>query len=284
MPRYAIEIAYDGTKYAGWQRQPNAPTIAHTIEKALGILLKEEVHLTGAGRTDAGVHARQQVAHWDSRAALPSPFLPRLNALLPGDIRVLAVYQAQPTFHARHSAQMRIYRYFLRWVEDPFQRAYSLYIPKAPSIEILMQASTELVGSHDFSAFTKGVKDQQNPICHIFSAQWVSEKPGYLYFEITANRFLRAMVRALVGVQLRLAQGKLNWERFLAALHHQDRRWGMYLAPPQGLFLWRVDYPTDLLSLLEGYAALFGHATGAASGTAPESAPDSARPAAGSSY
>ncbi|MCS7296856.1 MAG: tRNA pseudouridine(38-40) synthase TruA [Bacteroidia bacterium] len=273
MQRYALMVSYDGTRYSGWQRQPAIPSVAGTIEGVLERLLGRAVRLTGAGRTDAGVHAYQQVAHWEIDRPLPHPFLPRLNALLPSDIRALALYQTAPEFHARHSAQKRTYRYYIHWVPNPFKRSYSFFLPQPLPLSLLRGAASLLVGTHEFSAFTRDLKSQTRLDCHIFHTTWEQAEEGSAFFEIQANRFLRGMVRALVGAQIRLAQGKLKWETFLSALTQGDRRWGMYLAPPQGLFLWRVEYPPNLLYLLEGYDS-FWTATGTASAYSPEPTPN----------
>ncbi|MCX7607060.1 MAG: tRNA pseudouridine(38-40) synthase TruA, partial [Bacteroidia bacterium] len=209
MRRYGIWVAYEGTKYGGWQRQPSASTVAGTIEAALHRLLGSEVRLTGAGRTDAGVHAWGQVAHWDTPNPLPSPFLPRINALLPGDIRILALYEGQEGFHARHSALTRTYRYYIHFYPDPFRRYYSLWVPEVPSLAILQEAASILKGKNDFAAFSKKLDLNKPSICEVYQAHWREDGSGVYYFEIEANRFLRAMVRALVGAQIRLAQGRL---------------------------------------------------------------------------
>ncbi len=282
MKRYVLLLAYDGTKYAGWQRQPHAITVAGSIEKAVERLTGLAVKLAGAGRTDAGVHARRQFAQFDAEAALPTPFLPRLNAVLPGDIRALALYEAAPSFHVRHAALRRVYRYFIRWVPDPFERAYSLFLTRVPDFDKLHLAAQMLIGERNFSAFTKDLRDQPNLTCEIYEARWVVGE-GEAYFEVVANRFLRAMVRALVGAQLRLAQGKLSWQAFEAALQQGDRRWGMYLAPPQGLFLWDVVYPLHSLYLLESYA-FFQAKSSTASDPAPEPKTNPARSSAGGAH
>lgn len=283
MKKYVLKLAYDGTKYAGWQRQPHALGVAQVVEEALATLTKVPIKLIGAGRTDAGVHARAQMAHWEMPHLLELPFLRHLNALLPSDIQALSVYEAAESFHARHSAISRTYRYFIRWVPNPFRRAYSFPLSAPPALSLLNQAASLLVGTYDFSAFTKGLEDQPNRECRVYSARWEMEEEGFAFFEITANRFLRAMVRALVGAQLRLAQGKLSWDAFKAALYEKDRRWGMYLAAPQGLFLWAVEYPPQSLYLLESYAFFPPHSSPAAD-PATESKADSARtPSGGSS-
>lgn len=272
MKRYALLLAYEGTRYGGWQKQPNRESVAGTVEAALGRLTGQPVHLVGAGRTDAGVHAWGQVAHWEGPAPLPSSFLRRLNALLPGDIQARAVYEAAPTFHARHSALSRTYRYYIHFEPNPFWRAYSWWIPTKIDVDTLQKAARLLIGTHDFSAFfKKGSPSEEHPICIVSEALWWEVAPGYWCFAITANRFLRAMVRALVGAQVRLAQGKLAWEKFMAALQAGDRGWGMHLAPPQGLFLWRVTYPENCLSLLESYEFLAAaHPLGTTHRSAPE--------------
>jgi len=275
MKRYVLKLAYDGGSYAGWQVQPHASTVAGTLEGQLARLVGEPVRVVGAGRTDAGVHAWGQVAHWDTAKPLPKPFLSRLNALLPGDIRALALYEAAPDFHARHSALSRTYRYWLRTYPNPFLRAYSLEVPPPLDRSCLEQAAALLVGEHDFAAFGKEVGRYAHTRCQVVHASWVYSD-GLYEFRIEANRFLRAMVRALVGAQVRLAQGRLSWERFQAALFQQDRRWGLYLAPPQGLFLWEVAYPPNSLYLLERYEFLpTAFSAGAAPTAAPKLAPDS---------
>ncbi|MCS6789730.1 MAG: tRNA pseudouridine(38-40) synthase TruA [Bacteroidia bacterium] len=271
MSRYVIHIAYDGTRYAGWQRQPNAETVAGTLEKVLSQLIGESIQLTGAGRTDAGVHARMQIAHWDTEKPLPSPFLHRVNALLPGAIRVVNLYRAAPTFHARHSAIARTYRYYLTLYPNPFWRMWSWWLSPPLQEELLLQATQAIRFCTNFAAFAKELDTQREPVCHIHTAQWVKVREGIYFFEITANRFLRAMVRALVGAQVRLAQGKLSWEKFLSALERGDRSWGMHLAPPQGLFLWCIQYPPDFVYLLERYG-FFSAPTGDCS--APTASPE----------
>ncbi len=282
MKRYALKLAYDGTKYAGWQVQPNASTIAGTLEGHLARLLGEPVRIVGAGRTDAGVHAWGQVAHWETAKPLPTPFLSRLNALLPGDIRALALYEAAPGFHARHSALSRTYRYWVRTYPNPFLRAYSLEVQPPLDLAMLQQAAALLVGEHDFAAFGKELNRYPHTRCKVIRAQW-SHTEGMYQFVVEANRFLRAMVRALVGAQVRLAQGRLSWQRFQAALIQQDRSWGLHLAPPQGLFFWEVAYPPDSLYLLERYdLPPTAFSIGPAPAPAPEPAPDSTGAPAGS--
>ncbi|MCS7189918.1 MAG: tRNA pseudouridine(38-40) synthase TruA, partial [Bacteroidia bacterium] len=253
MRRYVLWLAYEGTKYAGWQRQLNASTVAGTIEACLARLFGRQVNLVGAGRTDKGVHARMQVAHWDASEEIRLPFLGRLNSLLPGDIRALALYEGSADFHARHSALSRTYRYYIHQVPNPFLRAYSTYVPLPVFWDILQGAASHLVGKRDFSAFAKEVSRYKEPVCEVYRASWYMPQEGFCVFEIEANRFLRAMVRGLVGAQLRLAQKRISWSLFQAALEKQSREWGMHLAPPQGLFLWEVKYSPNSLSLLEGY-------------------------------
>lgn len=283
MKRYVLCLAYEGTRYAGWQRQPQAVTVAGTLEAALSRLLPQPVKLIGAGRTDAGVHARAQWAHFDGPEALPSAFLHRLNRLLPSDIQVWGLYAAESTFHARHSALSRTYRYYVRLTPNLFGRTWSWLVSPLPDLNTLREVAKTLEGHHDFRAFAKEPKSYPDSTCLLFRAEWQALSPDLWYFEVEANRFLRAMVRALVGAQIRLAQGKLRRETFFTALYQGDRRWGMHLAPPQGLFLWKVRYPSNSLYLLDSYGVLTpSYRAGPAPGFTPEPPPDPISPPIGS--
>lgn len=282
MKRYVLSLGYEGTRYAGWQRQPRVPTVAGTVEGVLGQLLRQPVKLVGAGRTDAGVHARVQWAHFDSADPLPEGFLYRLNRLLPGDIQAWALYEAAPSFHVRHSALRRTYRYYVRLAPNPFWRAWSWEVAPLPDLGALQSAAALLIGKHNFQAFAKEPQRYPDTTCLVSRAEWHELQPTLWYFEVEANRFLHSMVRALVGAQIRLAQGKLSPEAFHAALYAGSRHWGMHLAPPQGLFLWAVHYCSDSLYLLDSYGLLSpSDRTGTAPGLTPEPPPDSISPPAG---
>mgnify|MGYP001119347170 CR=1 FL=1 len=255
--RYLIRVAYEGAAYAGWQRQVGLSTISGTLEAALSKLLAHPVEVIGAGRTDRGVHATGQYAHWDTNKPLPTPFLPRLNALLPGDIQVLALFQVDEAFHARHSALSRCYRYFLGQNLPLFWRRYVYEVAQLPPIERLQDAAALWIGEKDFGAFCKGAKAYMHTACWIYRAGWSQwDYPNgctLLVFDVEANRFLHGMVRFLVGASLRYAVGRLSYERLLAAIEKADRHWGLWEAPAQGLFLYEVRYPPEALYLLERY-------------------------------
>jgi tRNA pseudouridine38-40 synthase len=278
--RYLIQVAYEGAAYAGWQRQGGMHTVAGALEAALSKLLAHPIEVTGAGRTDRGVHATGQYAHWDTEKPLPTPFLPRLNALLPEDIRVSALFQVGDTFHARHSALSRHYRYFLGQNIPLFWRRYVYEVAQLPSLERLREAAAVWIGEKDFGAFCKGAKAYAHTTCRIYRASW--SKRDYpngamlLVFDVEANRFLHGMVRFLVGASLRYAMGRLAYERLLSAIEMADRRWGLWEAPAQGLFLYAVQYPSEALYLLERYGPSSAEPFPAPdSSPGAESAPDS---------
>jgi len=255
--RYLVKVAYDGGGYAGWQRQMGVPTVAEEIEKALSRLLAHPVEIVGAGRTDKGVHAMGQYAHWDSQKPLPGPFLPRLNALLPRDIQVLSLFRVPETFHARHSAISRRYRYFLGQNLPLFWRRYAYEVPVRPLLGRLREAAQLWVGEKDFRAFCKGAKTYAHTQCIVHQAQWSVWSYGggtiLMVFDIEANRFLHGMVRFLVGASLRYAMGRLPYEKLLAAIEAGDRSWGLWEAPAEGLFLYEVRYSQEVVYLLESY-------------------------------
>lgn len=278
--RYLVKVAYDGGGYAGWQRQTGVPTVAGEIERALSRLLAHSVEIVGAGRTDKGVHAVGQYAHWDSQKPLPGPFLPRLNALLPRDIEVVSLFQVPETFHARHSARARRYRYFLGENLPLFWRRYAYEVPVRPSLERLQEAAQLWVGEKDFRAFCKGAKAYVHTRCFVYHARWSvwSYRVGttLLVFDIEANRFLHGMVRFLVGASLRYATGRLPYEKLVAAIETGDRGWGLWEAPAEGLFLYGVRYPREVVYLLESYGPSSAEPFPAPDDAAgPESATDS---------
>jgi len=287
--RYLVKVAYDGSGYLGWQRQVGVPTIAEAIEKGLSKLLAHPVEVLGAGRTDRGVHAVGQYAHWESDKLLPAPFLARLNALLPRDIQVLALYRVPLTFHARHSAISRRYRYFLGENLPLFWRRYAYEVPVWPSLERLREAAALWVGEKDFRAFCKGAKTYEHTRCIISHAEWSVWKYArgstLLAFDIEANRFLHGMVRFLVGASLRYATGRLSYDKLVAAVETGDRSWGLWEAPAEGLFLYDVRYPQEVVYLLESYGPSSAEpfpAPDAAAGT--KSSSDSSRAPFGAAY
>ncbi len=234
-------VEYDGTHFSGWQLQAKGRTVQGEIEKALQTILKEEIRITGAGRTDAGVHARGQVAHFDA-SKIPDGinWYKALNTVLPEDVVVREVSEAPEDFNARHSAKSRSYQYRIHPGNTALERLYCWPVYSELNFHLLENCSKLLVGKHDFSAFCSDEeRDQREAI--IFEAGWKKEG-NFLYFDITANRFLRAMVRMLVGSMVEVARGFMPLETFRELLQNPGNRKGGPPAPPSGLFLTRVEY------------------------------------------
>lgn len=263
--RYLIKLSYSGADYFGWQIQPDRPSIQGTLEKALGTLLRQETPVTGAGRTDTGVNAIAYVAHFDSSMSLDTKdFCHKLNAILPRQIRVLSLSTCQDDFHARFDAINREYTYFLHRVKDPFMEQHS-YLYTFPNLdfEAMNKAAALLVGKHDFRCFEKSGTDCKTSICTVTEAYWTEYNPSicargiqcesegeYWYFRISADRFLRNMVRAVVGTLLEVGRGKRSVEDFKALILDVDETRGKSVmrcaagesAPGHALFLSSVKY------------------------------------------
>ncbi len=247
--RFALELAYHGGPWHGWQRQPNAPSVQQTVEEGLATLLRaaEPVHLTAAGRTDAGVHARQQFAHFDWPDELRADLLVRLRGLLPRSIAVLRIHRADDHFHARFSATSRAYVYELQREPSPFAQGLAWYYPHALDLVALAQASHRLQGWHDFGSFCRTGGAAEHNWCEVLYARWRVAR-GQLRFEVAANRFLRGMVRAIVGTLLEVGAGRCSLAEFEAIVAARDRSAAGRSVPPDGLYLDRVSYPSRLLS------------------------------------
>jgi len=240
-----LTLEYDGTRYHGWQRQKNAVSIQEVIETALGRITGEKVRLIGSGRTDAGVHARGQVAHFltASRAPLRA-FVQGLNSLLPPDIAVLEAAEMPLTFHARYDARWKTYEYCIlnRPVPSPLNQAHAWWIAGPLDLAAMAQAARLLPGEHDFLAFRAAGSRPGHTRRVVREAAWQRQGDDRLSFTITANGFLRGMVRSLVGTMVAIGQGKQPPTRLAEALNKGDRRLAGPTAPPQGLFLVRVEY------------------------------------------
>jgi tRNA pseudouridine38-40 synthase len=239
-------IAYDGTDFSGWQRQKGARTVQETIERALEKLHKQPVPVIGAGRTDAGVHARGQCAHFHTtiRAMDPARFVPALNRLLPQDVRILRAQAAPPHFHARFDALSRTYRYHFICERPalPYELRYCLQLWRCPRIEALNRYARLLRGEMDCSAFAAGGDTCRSKRRYLFNAAFFVQQDT-LVFEVTANAFLWKMVRSLVGTLLYCEERGFSAEGFARILHAKDRSLAGPTAPPQGLFLWNAVYP-----------------------------------------
>jgi tRNA pseudouridine38-40 synthase len=242
--RYFLEIAYDGTDYHGWQSQPNAPrTVQQVLTKGLETILRQPIVTVGSGRTDTGVHASQQFVHFDLAAALPDAgFCQRLNRLLPRDISARAVYPVGPGAHARFDAIHRTYEYRITQEKNPFLPRYAHYLNRPVDLNQLNAAAALLLAAEDFTTFSKVKGDTLHYRCQIHQACWEQQGPD-IRFTIRANRFLRGMVRLVVGTLLDVGTGKITVEAFQAILAAQDRRLASGAAPAPGLFLSQVCYP-----------------------------------------
>jgi tRNA pseudouridine38-40 synthase len=241
--RYFITFSYDGTRYHGWQIQPNGDSVQERLEWALSTLLRREVNVTGAGRTDAGVHARVMVAHFDFDEAIDCQQLCyKLNRLLPFDIAVQEVKQVSDDMHARFSATSRTYHYYIHTKKDPFRRAYSCEIHYPLDFALMNEAGKILTTYEDFGAFCKSHTDVKTTICHVTEARWVQTSETAWYFRITANRFLRNMVRAVVGTLIDVGRGKLSIEEFRKVIEGKRRTEAGESMPGNALFLEDVRY------------------------------------------
>ena len=247
--KYFLHLAYDGTRFHGWQMQPNALTVQQELDRCLSQVLRQPVYSLGSGRTDSGVHASHQVAHFDAElpAGLDLDTLRyRLNRALPPDVRAYLVHPVPPTAHARFDALARTYYYHVRLVPDPFGAAYALYLDRAPDVAAMNEAAAYLVGSQDFTSFSKVGGSEKHYRCTCYEAAWHAE-PGGLVFRIRANRFVRGMVRLVVGTLLAVGRGKLTVADFREVFESLNRVHAGGAARAQGLFLSRVEYPAGLV-------------------------------------
>ena len=249
--RYFINLSYDGTRYHGWQIQPNGDSVQQRLQEALSTLLRRPIEVVGAGRTDTGVHARMMVAHFD----IPSPYngemegIPyKLNRLLPQDIAVQEVKQVADDLHARFSATSRTYHYFIHTCKDPFLRDYSWQVPYKLDFELMNQAAQVLLEYSDFTSFSKVNTDTKTNLCDIKEAHWDEVAPGQWRFTITANRFLRNMVRAIVGTLVEVGRGKIGIEDVRRIIEAKDRCCAGESVPGKALFLVDIKYPLHVLS------------------------------------
>ncbi len=242
--RYFLVLDYNGTNYCGWQRQPDQDTIQERIERALSVLLKAETEITGAGRTDTGVHARNYVAHFDSAIEdlhTNNDFLYKLNCILPFDINVQRIAQIHSDAHARFDATRRTYKYYVTTRKDVFRYTLSHRV-KNLDIEKMNTAAAKLLEYTDFTSFSKLNTDVKTNNCTVYDAFW-AETDGYLVFTITANRFLRNMVRAIVGTLFEVGYGKITTNDFCSIIESKDRGRAGTSAPAQALFLEKIEYP-----------------------------------------
>ena len=248
--QYFIQLAYDGTRYHGWQIQPNAVTVQELLNEALATVLRRVVETTGCGRTDAGVHAKQFFAHFTPP---PPPegrafdmdlekFVRSLNALLPHDIAIKRVIPLHADAHARFDATLRSYEYHIHFEKDPFLTNYSWQLRDRPDVALMNQAAAIMMEYTDFGCFSKSNTQVKTNNCKISKAEWV-EKDGKLIFRISADRFLRNMVRAIVGTMLMVGKGEIHPEGIRQIIQSKNRSNAGTSVPACGLYLTEVKYP-----------------------------------------
>lgn len=244
--RYFLDVSYNGATYHGWQRQANAHTVQQEIEEALSKILSAEIGITGSGRTDTGVHAKKQVVHFDAETKLSVEQIQyKLNGILPDDISVNACREVKEEAHARFDAQERGYHYFIHQKKNPFLVGQSYFYSHTVDLDAMNKAAQHLLGKQDFESFSRVKTEVNNFICEILTARWYWEN-DQLVFNVRANRFLRGMVRALVGTLLEVGRGKLTVEDFVSIIAAKDRTKAGRAVPPHGLYLSEVNYSDEI--------------------------------------
>jgi len=244
--RYFFEIAYHGKNYAGWQNQANAVGIQSVIENALSQMFRTEIKIVGSGRTDTGVHCEQQFFHCEIEKPFETESLIiRLNSYLPRDIVVKAIRKVKPDANARFDAQERTYVYKITRKKNPLLEGLAWHVFKPLDVQTMNRGAALLIGEHDFECFSKVNTDVNHFLCEIKRAEW-REKGQMLEFTITANRFLRGMVRSIVGTLLDVGSRKTTLKEFQGILNSKDRKKAGPNVPAQGLYLIKVKYPTRI--------------------------------------
>jgi tRNA pseudouridine38-40 synthase len=247
--RFFIHLSFNGTNYHGWQMQDNAESVQAVINRALSLILGIKTDIVGAGRTDTGVHARYYIAHFDIAAGelkyTLEDLLFKLNNFLPSDIAIHNIYEVKPDVHARYTAVSRTYSYYITRNKNPFQQEFAYYLYGSIDIVKMNQAATVLLENDDFKAFSKSGSDNNSTLCKVSYAHW-EEKNGILVFTITANRFLRNMVRAIVGTLLDVGKEKIDLNEFKEIIKGKNRSDAGYSVPACGLFLEKIEYPKDI--------------------------------------
>lgn len=246
MQRYFIHMAYNGSRYFGYQIQPNAPSIQATLEQCLSLKLGQKVEITGCGRTDAGVHARNYYAHFDFDKGIPDveKLTHQLNAFLPEDIVIYRIMPVANDLHARFDAVARTYHYYITRTKNPFHTHDAYFLYGDLDVKRMQEAANLLFEYVDFTSFSKVHTQVKTNNCKIMEAQWF-ERDGLLVFRIKADRFLRNMVRAIVGTILEVGKGRMTVDDFRAVIERKDRCEAGTSVPAHALFLEEVEYDTD---------------------------------------
>lgn len=244
MARYFLRLAYRGAPFHGWQVQPNAISVQGVVESALSTVLRTPVSIVGAGRTDTGVNARMMYAHFDFDGMLPDHgrLLVSLNRLVGRDIAVQDIIQVHEDAHARFDATERTYKYFVTFEKTPFFYPLTWYSPNCLDVEKMNEAASSLLNIDDFTSFAKLHSDARTNICKLTKAQWTMEGTSTAIFTITADRFLRNMVRAVVGTLVDVGRGKITFDEFCRIVERKDRCAAGQSMPGEALFLWDIKY------------------------------------------
>jgi len=246
MPRYFVELAYDGSNYSGWQRQPNAISVQQVLEEKFSQVLQTDIQVVGCGRTDAGVHARQYFMHFECPEILTEQQNYGLRSVQPKDIAIYSIFLVDENAHARFGATLREYKYYISLQANPFNRQFSWAYPKADalSMEKLNEAAIIIASYSDFFPFCKAGSDVESYGCQIHEMKW-DRVDDDLVFTISANRFLRGMVRLIVGACVNVAEAKITIKELRTAMEKQSRLETAYSVPGHALFLNRVEYDFD---------------------------------------
>lgn len=247
--RFFIRFAYDGTAFHGSQRQPNGVTIQETMEQALAMIFREDMPLTFAGRTDAGVHAREMYAHFDindNQSSMVNNLKFRLNGILPDSIAIYDILRVTDDAHARFSAKRRTYEYHVIDHKDPFLLPYATRLRTPIDFVAMNEAARNLIGRQDFASFCRTHTDVKTTICDLTQAEWKELGNGHAVFTISADRFLRNMVRAVVGTLFQVGIGKITKEQFAEVITQHNRCSAGDSAPAQGLYLTHIEYPKEI--------------------------------------
>ncbi len=245
--RYFIYFSFNGKFYHGWQKQKNSVTVQEKIEESLSVLLKDKILVTGAGRTDTGVHAKQMVAHFDFNEYFENSdkLVFKLNQFLPNDISVKSLKSVKNNAHARFDAISRTYEYHISREKDVFSEEYSYHLNYSLNKKKINEAIKIIINNKDFKCFTKSKTDVTNYICNIIDSKWIEFDKKYV-FEITANRFLRNMVRSIVGTLIDVGLEKTSIDNFIEIIMSKNRSMAEYSVPAKGLFLTKISYPEEI--------------------------------------
>ena len=243
--RYFMRLAYNGAGYHGWQVQPNGVTVQECVERALSTVLRTTIAVTGAGRTDAGVNAAMMVAHFDVEQPIADTHLliRRLNSIVGRDIAIYSIYRVADDAHARFDATSRTYKYFVTLTKSPFDYAFTWHCRTPLDFDMMNEAAERMMGYTDFTSFSKLHTDVFTNNCHITHARWEQADDGRWVFTVTADRFLRNMVRAIVGTLVEVGRHKISVEEFCQIIEKKDRCSAGTSMPGNALFLWEVTYP-----------------------------------------